>query len=95
MLSGKLMPKGPKGQKRPADVISNAVQVMKIATGEAEEGTNTPSSKNVAAMELGRMGGQARAKSLSSRKKSAIASSAANARWAKRHARGRARKQST
>ena len=28
------MPRGPKGQKRPADVIGNAVQVMKIATGE-------------------------------------------------------------
>lgn len=31
------MPKGPKGQKRPADVIANAVHVMRIATGEAED----------------------------------------------------------
>ena len=31
------MPTGPKGQKRPADVIGNAVRVMQIATGEAEE----------------------------------------------------------
>ena len=31
------MPKGPEGQKRPADVIGNAVRVMQIATGEAEE----------------------------------------------------------
>lgn len=31
------MPKGPQGQKRPADVIGNAVHVMRIATGEAEE----------------------------------------------------------
>jgi hypothetical protein len=31
------MPKGPKGQKRPADVIGNAVHVMRIATGEIEE----------------------------------------------------------
>ena len=31
------MPKGPKGQKRPADVIGNAVKVMRIATGEEEE----------------------------------------------------------
>ena len=31
------MPKGPKGQKRPADVIGNAVRVMQIATGEVEE----------------------------------------------------------
>lgn len=89
------MPKGPKGQKRPADVISNAVTVMKIATGEIVEDMNGPSTKNVAAVALGRMGGKARAKSLSSKKKSAIASSAANARWAKRHVRGRARKQST
>lgn len=28
------MPTGPKGQKRPADVIGNAVRVMRIATGE-------------------------------------------------------------
>jgi hypothetical protein len=31
------MPRGPKGEKRPADVIGNAVHVMRIATGEAEE----------------------------------------------------------
>ena len=37
MLSAKHMPKGPKGQKRPADVISNAVRVMQIATGEIDE----------------------------------------------------------
>ncbi len=28
------MPKGPKGEKRPADVIDAAVKVMQIATGE-------------------------------------------------------------
>jgi hypothetical protein len=31
------MPTGPKGEKRPADVIGNAVHVMKILTGEIEE----------------------------------------------------------
>jgi len=31
------MPKGPKGEKRPADVIGNAVKVMRIATGEEED----------------------------------------------------------
>jgi hypothetical protein len=31
------MPKGPKGERRPADVIGNAVKVMRIATGEEEE----------------------------------------------------------
>ncbi|MER8387818.1 hypothetical protein NKJ46_29465 [Mesorhizobium sp. M0166] len=28
------MPTGPKGQKRPADIIGNVVRVMRIATGE-------------------------------------------------------------
>jgi hypothetical protein len=28
------MPKGPRGEKRSADVIGNAVRVMRIATGE-------------------------------------------------------------
>jgi hypothetical protein len=27
------MPKGPKGEKRPSDVIGNAVKVMRIAVG--------------------------------------------------------------
>jgi hypothetical protein len=31
------VPTGPKGEKRPADVIGNAVKVMRIATGEETE----------------------------------------------------------
>jgi len=31
------MPTGPKGERRPADVIGNAVKVMCIATGEEAE----------------------------------------------------------
>jgi hypothetical protein len=31
------MPRGPRGEKRPADVIGAAVMVGKIATGEIEE----------------------------------------------------------
>jgi hypothetical protein len=30
------MPRGPRGEKRPADVIGAAVMVAKIATGEIE-----------------------------------------------------------
>lgn len=30
------MPRGPRGEKRPADVIGNAVKVMRIATGEVD-----------------------------------------------------------
>lgn len=87
------MPRGPKGQKRPANVISNAVRVMQIATGEIDD-VPEKSAKNVAAVELGRIGGQARAKALSARKRSAIASTAANARWTKTQ-RGRAKKHRT
>lgn len=76
------MPKGPKGQKRPADVISNAVLVMRIATGEAEESVPAD-GKNQAAVQLGRMGGAARAKALSPAKRKAIARKAAKARHAK------------
>jgi hypothetical protein len=74
------MPKGPKGQKRPADVTSNAVHVMKIATGEIEEPL-TDDGKNAAAVALGRKGGTARAKNLGSARKTAIAKKAAKARW--------------
>jgi len=74
------MPKGPKGEKRPADVIGAAVKVMKIATGEIEEDTGKP-AKNSAAAELGRMGGQARAKSLGKKRRAEIARKAAEQRW--------------
>ena len=83
MLSGKYMPKTPKGHKRPADVISNAVHVMKIATGEIDE----PDGKNPAAVALGRMGGTARAKALSPARRTAIAKRAAAARHGKRKTR--------
>jgi hypothetical protein len=72
------MPRGPKGEKRPADVIGAAILIGKIATGEAEENT-APRS---AAAELGAKGGKARAKSLSKKKRSEIARRAAKARWA-------------
>jgi hypothetical protein len=36
-----MMPRGPKGEKRPADVIGNAVHVMRIATGEIEARAQT------------------------------------------------------
>jgi hypothetical protein len=53
------MPKGPKGEKRPADVIGNAVRVMRIATGEAEEEYDAAGGrKDQAAAEQGRKGGR-------------------------------------
>src|SRR4051812_20408878 len=43
------MPKGPQGQKRPADVIGNAVHVMRIATGEVEEKSQPKSAAKAGA----------------------------------------------
>jgi hypothetical protein len=76
------MPKGPKGQKRPADVIGNAVKVMRIATGE-EEDTVVDDGKDPAAKSLGARGGKARAKALSATRRSEIAKRAAQKRWIK------------
>lgn len=69
------MPKGPKGEKRPADVIGNAVHVMRIATGEVED-VPRRSPKRA-------KGGKARAKALSADQRADIARAAASARWKK------------
>jgi hypothetical protein len=50
------MPRGPKGEKRPADVIGNAVKVMRIATGAEDDVVISAS----AGATLGKLGGQAR-----------------------------------
>jgi hypothetical protein len=77
------MPKGPKGQQRPADVIGNAVKVMRIATGEEQEDFGADDGKDPAAKSLGSRGGKARAASLSKKERAAIARKAAAARWRK------------
>ena len=76
------MPKGPKGEKRPADVVGAAVMVAKIATGEIEEETEE-GGKDKAAVERGRKGGKARAEKLNKKQRSEIAKKAAKARWTK------------
>ena len=76
------MPKGPNGEKRPADVIGNAVKVMRIATGEEDEAL-THDGKDKAAVSLGQRGGKARAESLSKKRRSEIAAVAAKKRWKK------------
>jgi hypothetical protein len=43
---------GPKGEKRPADVIGNAAHVMRIATGEIEEGAEPDDGKDPSAKAL-------------------------------------------
>jgi hypothetical protein len=74
------MPRGPKGEKRPGDVIGAAVMVGKIATGEIDDLT-TEDGKNAAAVALGRMGGKARAAGMTAKRRKEIAKNAAKARW--------------
>jgi hypothetical protein len=74
------MAKGPKGERRPADVNARAVMIAKIATGEVEDKV-TDDGKNAAAVALGRMGGKARAKGLSAKRRKEIAKKAAKTRW--------------
>ncbi len=78
------MPRGPKGEKRPADVIGAAVMVGRIATGEIDQTETLPDGKNAAAVALGRMGGKARAAGMSAKKRKEIAKKAASTRWGKR-----------
>ena len=66
------MPKGPNGQKRPADVIGAANMVARIATGEIIE---TPAKPR------GSAGGKARAEKLKPEHRREIVSFAAESRW--------------
>lgn len=77
------MPKGPKGQRRPADVIGNAVRVMQIATGQIAEDAPRieDEGKDPAAVALGRKGGKARANNLTKKRRAEIARKAAAKRW--------------
>lgn len=75
------MPKTPKGGKRPADVIGNAVHVMRIATGEIEDDAPVDEEKNQAAVALGKRGGAARAAKLTKEERAEIARKAAAKRW--------------
>jgi hypothetical protein len=76
------MTKGPKGERRPADVNRRAFAIMQIATGEAPD-----EDKNPHAVSAGRLGGnkggRARAAVLTDKQRSEQAKKAAQARWKK------------
>ena len=74
------MPKGPRGEKRPGDVIGAAIMVARIATGEVEDNA-TPKSE---AQSLGAKGGAARAANLTPERRAEIARKAAAKRWGQR-----------
>lgn len=75
------MPKTPTGAKRSADVTKNAVHVMRLATGEAQETERDASSE--ASRKGGLKGGKARAQKLTPKQRAEIARVAAEARWKK------------
>jgi hypothetical protein len=68
-----------KTPKRPTDMNQLAKSIIAIATGEIAP----PTIKQVRAKKGGEVGGLARAKALSPRQRSEIASIAASARWKK------------
>lgn len=72
------MPTGPKGEKRPSDVIANAVHVMRVTTGEAEE-----EYVNQGKSAGGKRGGRARARAMTTSRRKEIAKKGAKARWKK------------
>lgn len=75
------MPKGPQGQKRPADVIGAAVMVGKIATGEIEEKIKPHYE---ARKKAGQKGAKVRNSKLSPQKRKKISKKAAASRWHKK-----------
>jgi len=77
------MPRGPKGEQRPADVIGAAVKVMRIATGEEEDAPPPDSGKDPAAVSMGRKGGAARAAAMTPERRAEVAKAAAAKRWGK------------
>ena len=76
------MPRGPKGEWRPADPIACAVHVGRIATGERTETFDPPARPDsVASKKRASLGGKARASTLTKARRREIASAAAKARW--------------
>jgi hypothetical protein len=77
------MPKGPQGQKRPADVVGAAVRVARISVGDEPDDREDAPAPSPAA-QLGKLGGAARAKALSPEQRKEIAKKGAAKRWAKK-----------
>jgi hypothetical protein len=72
------MTKGPKGERRPADLNKRAFAIMRIAIGEDADPIGPPAQRKG-----GRAGGKARAEKLSPEERSRIAQDGAVARWKK------------
>ena len=66
--------------KRPRDMNQLAKRIVDLATGEADE---TPTPREKRARKAGKVGGPARAATLTPERRSEIARLAAEARWKK------------
>ena len=71
------MPIGPKGEKRPADMVGCAIVVAQIATGEIREAVALKSGR----VRSGQAGARARAEKSTAKERSEIARRAAAGRW--------------
>jgi len=71
------MPRGPRGEYRPADVIGAAIKVAKLSVGDISEPLKEPSGR----VRSGHAGAAARAGKLTSEQRQEIAKKAAAARW--------------
>ncbi len=74
---GNVVPKGPQGQQRPADVIGNAVHIARIATEEIEDTSLQQPAKRAS----GLAGAKARQENTTEEQRKKIAQRAAAARW--------------
>jgi hypothetical protein len=71
------MPKGPRRERRPADVIGAAIAVVRISVGDTIENLRSPPGRT----RSGAAGGKACAISLTGEQRIAIAKKAASDRW--------------
>lgn len=73
------MPKGPNGERRPADAVGLAVMVGRIATGEEVDTAYVSKNRR----KSGVAGAEARMGTVDAGRRSEIATKAATARWSK------------
>lgn len=71
------MPKGPRGEQRPADVIGCAVKVARISVGEIDDDRYSAPGR----VRSGQAGAKTRTDKLSPERRVEIARNAANSRW--------------
>ena len=71
------MAQGPRGERRPADVIGYAVAVARLSVGDGAEALKVPCGR----FGSGQAGAKARVDSTTSERRQKIARKAAGARW--------------